>query len=229
MKILDKILGGVFPTNKRLTTDDTQVDNEIQNVIRAAGLTPTAEVSLTGTSSSVGTAITGVGTLFLSELKVGDLFYKDSAQNDLRRVTNIASDLALTVESAFASDFSGQACSIFNVTQLNEAIATSILSLYNTSSIVNPGYSRIPVNEAGVFTEKIEQWGRELNIPATTQNTINLPITFPNTILNGTMASQGTTGVIPNNPLIELTSTSQIKIYNGHSSTLTIYWKVLGN
>ena len=126
MKILNKILGGVFPIGDRLTTDDNQVDNEIQNVIRNAGLTPTAEVSLTGTSSSVGTAVTGVGTLFLTELRIGDLFYKDSAINDVRRVANIASNLALTVESAFASDFSGQACSIFNVTQLTEALPLSI-------------------------------------------------------------------------------------------------------
>lgn len=126
MNILNKILNSIFPQDKLLTTDATQIINEIQNVIRGAGLTPEAEVSLTGTSSSVGTAVTGSGTAFLTELRVGDLFYKDSAINDVRRVTNIASNVALTVDSAFASDFSGVACSVFNVTQLRTAINVSL-------------------------------------------------------------------------------------------------------
>ena len=122
MKILDKILGGVFPTGVRLLIDDNQVDNEIENVIRGVGLTPEGEKSLTGTASSSTTTITGVGTLFLTQLRVGDLFFETSNPNVARRIVSITSNLVLTIESAFPAEFSAVACSIFNVTQLIEAI-----------------------------------------------------------------------------------------------------------
>lgn len=109
------------------------------------------------------------------------------------------------------------------------ATAAAILSLFNTSSIASPGYSRVPVNEGGTFTEKIEQWGVENLIPADTTNTINLPITFPTAILNGVLGAQGISTIVADVPNIQLTSTSQIKITNAWSGSLSVYWRVLGN
>lgn len=55
--------------------------------------------SLTGTASSVGTAVTGSGTKFLSELAVHDVIR--SATKGAARVGAIASDTALTLNFAF--------------------------------------------------------------------------------------------------------------------------------
>jgi len=124
MKIVDKVLNGTFPTNRRLTTDDNQVDNEIENVIIKTGLTPEAEKSLTGTASSSGTTITGSSTLFLSELRVGDLFFETSNPAVARRIVSIASNTSLTIASAFPSEFSGVACSVYNTTQLIQSLGS---------------------------------------------------------------------------------------------------------
>lgn len=52
----------------------------------------------TGTISSVGTAVTGFLTAFTTELQVGDLIL---AADQVRRITNIASDTDLTVDLSF--------------------------------------------------------------------------------------------------------------------------------
>lgn len=64
----------------------------------------------TGTISSVGTAVTGVATLFTTELVVGSLIL---ANQQLRRVTVITDDLHLTTDVAFsptlaAAEFTSQ-------------------------------------------------------------------------------------------------------------------------
>jgi hypothetical protein len=57
----------------------------------------------TGTYSTVGTAVTGVGTLFTIEYQVGDALRSDT-KGESRVVTSIASDLAMTIGSAFTTD-----------------------------------------------------------------------------------------------------------------------------
>lgn len=62
-----------------------------------------APVDLQGTISSTGTAVTGTGTNFLTALRVGDYLY-DPNTDSTRKIRTIASDTALTLETAFASN-----------------------------------------------------------------------------------------------------------------------------
>lgn len=130
MQINDQTKGGNYKF-----WEENQILNELQNLIRAGGLTPQATKSLTGTASSSTTTITGVGTLFLSELRVGDLIYQTSNPDIARRIVSITSNLVLTIESAFPSEFSGVACSIYNTTQLQISIPL-IIGLEKVDEIV---------------------------------------------------------------------------------------------
>lgn len=66
----------------------------------------------TGTLASAGTAVTGTGTLFTSELHVGDTIKAVSSGSfgvDYRAVTVITDNLHLTVANAFGANLSGAA------------------------------------------------------------------------------------------------------------------------
>ncbi len=65
-------------------------------------------VAKTGTFSSVGTAITGVGTLFLTEFKVGDVLWS-SSNGEGHVIINISSDLNMVTQLGFTVDVSGEA------------------------------------------------------------------------------------------------------------------------
>jgi hypothetical protein len=62
---------------------------------------------LTGTYDSVGTSITGTGSLFLSELSVGDYLYSESL-SEYKEITEITDDLTLIIDSPFTSDVTGE-------------------------------------------------------------------------------------------------------------------------
>ncbi len=66
-----------------------------------------ADLSLTGTITAVSTAVTGSGTLFLTELFIGAWIAGTAGQ--LREVQAIADNLNLTLTAAFSADFAGQA------------------------------------------------------------------------------------------------------------------------
>lgn len=84
------------------------VQNAILKTFRSnATLSNDFSSALTGTASSVGAAVTGVGTLFTTELTVGR--YIGNVAKGFRRITAIADALHLTVASAFDSDLSGDA------------------------------------------------------------------------------------------------------------------------
>jgi hypothetical protein len=62
-------------------------------------VTQSKDVTLTGSiDPTASTSVTGVGTKFLTELKVGDSI---DVNSEIRQVTSIASDTALTVMTAF--------------------------------------------------------------------------------------------------------------------------------
>lgn len=71
-------------------------------------LTAPAMPTLTGTATSVGTAVTGTGTLFTTELVVGDKIYisGDTSSNASRAVVAIADNTHLTTDSAFSPTLS---------------------------------------------------------------------------------------------------------------------------
>lgn len=58
--------------------------------------------SKTGTASSSGTAVTGSSTLFTTEYAVGDVIWFDTSSVG-RRITNIADDTNLTIESSLTA------------------------------------------------------------------------------------------------------------------------------
>ncbi|NRA42492.1 MAG: hypothetical protein HRU21_09345 [Pseudomonadales bacterium] len=84
---------------------------------KANGFTPTAgtkvalmgqaTTNLTGTASSSGTAVTGSGTAFTTELSVGSII-SNAAGDEFREVTAITDDTNLTVDSAFTTDLSSE-------------------------------------------------------------------------------------------------------------------------
>jgi len=68
--------------------------------------TPTwfpASIAVTGTISTVGVRVTGIGTLFLTELSVGDWLVNTNG-NEGRKIMEIYSDTDLMVEVAFTGD-----------------------------------------------------------------------------------------------------------------------------
>lgn len=94
-------------SNNMNGTATLNLDNEV-NLL----LTPSTPIVLygdpltsgTGTISSLGTTLTGVGTAFTSELKVGSIIRAGGAE---RRVTEITNDTALTLDEAFYPDITG--------------------------------------------------------------------------------------------------------------------------
>jgi len=57
----------------------------------------------TGTYSTTGVTVNGTGTLFLSEFFVGDVIHSDT-EGEARRIVNVASNILMTIESAFGTD-----------------------------------------------------------------------------------------------------------------------------
>lgn len=62
-------------------------------------------VQVTGTFTTSGTAVTGVGTLFDTEFSVGDILYSDD-KSEGRQITVITDANNMTIESAFTTDVS---------------------------------------------------------------------------------------------------------------------------
>lgn len=62
-----------------------------------------APTTMTGTIKTKGTNVTGVGTLFLSEVKPGD-WIVHIAQDEVRKIVTRRDDLFLAIDSPFSSD-----------------------------------------------------------------------------------------------------------------------------
>lgn len=76
----------------------------IGNTIRYEGSTLTNTLTGTITFTTASATVTGVGSLFLSQLQIGDLvrFTSDSDATDWRRVSAIASNVSLTLSTVYA-------------------------------------------------------------------------------------------------------------------------------
>lgn len=87
---------------------------------------------ITGTTTKTGTIsipsgsrfVTGVGTLFTSELQVGDYIYATDSgtYGEVRKVVSIESDLNCGIESAFSSVISG-----ISLVRARDGVARSII------------------------------------------------------------------------------------------------------
>lgn len=68
------------------------------------GTIPIARI-MTGTISSTGVSVRGTGTLFESQVKIGDYLY--DADASVRKIKSIETDTLLTLEAAFPADVVG--------------------------------------------------------------------------------------------------------------------------
>jgi len=96
----DDTYDGDFET--RIDGFDTAIgsaNNAGERVTIQPGLIPTA--NLAGTISSANTIVTGVGTSFTTTMAVGNYV---KAANQFKRVTAIANNLSMTVDSAFSTN-----------------------------------------------------------------------------------------------------------------------------
>ena len=93
----------------------------------------------TGTISTTGTAVTGVGTLAGVEFAIGD---KITAQSQERTIQTITNATTFTVDSAFSSDLSGDTFTFKNESVLVPIIAERAGAAYN----VEAGAINIMVN-----------------------------------------------------------------------------------
>jgi len=85
-----------------VSSDDTydgDFETRGERVTIQPGLIPTA--NLAGTISSANTIVTGVGTSFTTTMAVGNYV---KAANQFKRVTAIANNLSMTVDSAFSTN-----------------------------------------------------------------------------------------------------------------------------
>ena len=103
-----------------------------------------SDISGTGTITTSGTAVTGSGTSFTSELKAGYVVYISSLR-EYREISSIASDTSLTLVSAFSSNVSASAfkynTSMMNIYRDNSLFFTRALN--QTSPFrVPPGRGR---------------------------------------------------------------------------------------
>jgi hypothetical protein len=104
------------------------------NKTRAQILALTTGEAKTGTVSSTGTTVTGSGTLFLSELKVGDVI---RAVNESRVVASITNDTSLTIDEAIvAADWSAASFTHENPKRIQKGA-----TVFNTSDSTAMVYS----------------------------------------------------------------------------------------
>ena len=114
------LLKGVeLPIGSTLIHDDINFSNDSGEFGLYIKLTDGATFTLTGSiDPTASTTVTGVNTLFLSEVSIGDEIV---VSGETRTISNIASDTSLTVSSAF-SDNSNDATPDCNPTALVDVI-----------------------------------------------------------------------------------------------------------
>lgn len=114
----------------------------------------TSSANLTGTvaKAAASTTLTGTGTAFTSELRVGQVISVPGTAAEKRVVVSIASATSLTVNSAFANSASGQ-----TVARVNSAIVALTAGFYRATAYAattaSPGagaYIALLVNGAAV-------------------------------------------------------------------------------
>jgi hypothetical protein len=91
----------------------------------------------TGTVSSSNTTLTGIGTLFLSQVAVGDMI--GNTTSGYIQVTAIAGDTSLTLAAAPATAFSGSSFNIIDNVLINNANVNA--TSFTPASALTPGHS----------------------------------------------------------------------------------------
>ena len=105
--------------------------------------------TLTGTVSSSGTALTGSGTAFLTELAVGSYIIADG---ETRQITAVASDTGATVSSAFTVNLSGDTVVAKWEYYLDFGFAPGTSTFASQHASANDEVHIIVVDASGVWT-----------------------------------------------------------------------------
>lgn len=130
--------------------DTNRYDSDSQHYTSAAALTGTA-------AKTNGSAVlTGTGTLFTSQLSVGQVIDVPGGATERRVVTSITSDTSLTVNSNFANTSSGQ-----TVTRTNQPIVARTAGVYTIFGSVsfasnNTGRRQMQFSVNGATTTPID-------------------------------------------------------------------------
>jgi len=116
------LLKGVeLPIGATLLYDNVQFSNATDEFGLYIKLTDGASFTMTGSVDVTGanTAVPGTGTIFTSELSIGD---EIEITGETRIIDNITSDTAATVSVAFGSDLANDTTVICNPTALVDVI-----------------------------------------------------------------------------------------------------------
>lgn len=156
-------------------------------------------ITLSGSITASGTAVTGTGTLFLSELVVGDYI---SANSTIRRVTAITNDNALTVDSSLTATgavFSRVQTQFLETDKIGLLFRLPYTNIKETSSRTFTTVQRYDVNTDGS--------GNATITTATTRIGDTTPATSFSTVLDNTdyVIIRKDTGAVAN-PTINVTS-----------------------
>ncbi|MFC1703058.1 hypothetical protein ACFLZO_01190, partial [Patescibacteria group bacterium] len=92
--------------------------------------------STTGTVSSSGTTVTGVGTSFLSELRVGDSIIADG---QTRVITAISDDDTLTIDTVFSPDLSADTFTFSSGLRIYSGPDESLLTAWSRDEVIDWG------------------------------------------------------------------------------------------
>lgn len=131
-------------------TEFNQFIAENKNVIKSEGLTPKGSFQLSGTISVTDTTVTGVDTLFTTELKVGDIIYRQTDPFSCGYITSITSDIELEVESAFTESISGVIANGADCNQYLEALTLRKIETMVTDE-ANTDYILVPDGSGGLY------------------------------------------------------------------------------
>lgn len=105
--------------------------------LNALTVTPRASFVATGTTTAnASTTITGSGTLFLSEIGIGDRISLSSASSTYAYVTAIASDTSLTVSTALGNGTSQTINVLKAIFRLNDSTGTQKFLLDDQGNII---------------------------------------------------------------------------------------------
>ena len=121
----------------------------------------------TGTISSSGTSVTGVGTLFSSELSIGDLIEVNSQKI---KVVDIGSDTTLTLESSFETNLSGESFVYYDSNSVDSSSFNGGVNLKmksDTGKII----PKITLDSIVSATNEIRLWDVKIRPLSTTYST----------------------------------------------------------
>jgi len=145
---------------------------------------------LTGTAVSLATAVTGTSTLFTTELRVGSRIFVGGQE---RTVTAIASDTALTTDTAFNPVLN--AASVFRIDEI--VVAIGQLATKTADAVVAPSFTAVAPADGNYETgdsiiltvnsdEAVTVYGSPyvvLTIGSTARNAVFDPVTSTTTAL----------------------------------------------